>query len=741
MKTLTLSAVLAGRERGGSRRLAGIVLGVAVGVALLLLVLAAHSALGDRAARTTWPLGDHMTAADREIPLTDDTVFVSATGYYGEPDDYFEGTAIQRVMIAATPGSTVAVPGVGAPPRPGEFYASPALQQLLAETPSDQLGDRYGNLVGTIEPAGLLGPEQLLAVVGATVDEVAAYRGAAVREELTGSTYPNQNYQIIAIVGGIAVLFPVVVLISIVTKLGQAARTERFATIRLIGAEPRLVAKLAGLEALLPALVGAVAGIALFFALRPLAALVPIEGSRFYVTDLSVPWLVAAGVACGTAALAALVAYLTALRADLGPLGGSRDQRERAPRWYSLVPLCIGAGVLTAQAVMVTLGLPVPMPSVLILGGFVLVTIGLLVAGPYIARLVSRVGVARTKGAASLLAMSRIARHPRAVFRSVSGLMLALFVVTVFAVGSTTEEEPVIADAPASELVPLDALVMGLGAGIDVTAAETRQALAADVAALSEVEGVARTILVYWTDADVPSRDGFVMTAGDARSLGLRVAEGEEGRLLVDSAYFAGYATGVPAETSPVTAAEEVAAYPSLAVVVADGSPGSLERARTAVVASDIPLAGAPATRAEGADAASTSWAARYSSLAWVGIVIATLISVVSLAISTIASMLDRKRVLGLLRLSGMPAATLRRMILVETALPLASVFLLTIGLGFVAAWAVVVGLSGGYRDVRLPDASYLGLLGICFALAAIAILVVFRSVRAELPLAATRFE
>lgn len=753
MKTLTLASVLAGRERGGSKRLAGIVVGVAVGVALLLLVLAAHAALGARSERTTWPFGDTMTAADRATPLTDGTVIVRATGYYGEPDDYFEGAAIQRVTIAATAGSTVSVPGVGVPPRPGEFYASPALQQLLAETPADQLGNRYGRLVGTIEPAGLLGPQQLLAVVGATPDEVTGQLGANVRTELTGATYPNANYRIIAIVGGIAVLFPVVVLISIVTQLGQAARTERFATIRLIGAGPRLVARLAGLEALVPALVGGVAGIALFFALRPLAALVPIEGSRFYVSDLSVPWPTAAGVACGTAVLAALVAYVTALRADLGPLGASRDTRERAPRWYSLAPLGLGAALLTAQALMATLGIQAPMTSAMILGGFVLVTVGLVLAGPYIAGLVSRVGVARTRDAASLLAMSRIARHPRAVFRTVSGLVLALYVVTVFAVGATTEDAPVVADAPASEIVPPDALVVsfdagtdggveaGIDAGIDVTAEESRDALAADVAALAAVDGVARAILVDWTDADATAGGGYVMNAGDARALGLSVAAGESGRVLVDRWYFDGHATGVPATTSPATAAEDAAAYPALAVVTTDGRPGSLERARTAVVASDIPLTGTPVTRAEGAVAASTGWAARYSSLAWVGIVIATLISVVSLAISTIASMIDRKRVLGLLRLSGMPAATLRRMILVETALPLASVFALTIGLGFVTAWGVVVGLSGGGRQVRLPDASYLGLLGICVALAAVAILAVFRSVRSELPLAATRFE
>jgi hypothetical protein len=45
----------------------------------------------------------------------------------------------------------------------------------------------------------------------------------------------------------------------------------------------------------------------------------------------------------------------------------------------------------------------------------------------------------------------------------------------------------------------------------------------------------------------------------------------------------------------------------------------------------------------------------RFADLVHLHILIATLISAVSLAASTIAAVLDRKRALGLLRLMGMP--------------------------------------------------------------------------------------
>ncbi|GAA2844353.1 FtsX-like permease family protein [Leucobacter komagatae] len=745
MRALTLGWVLASRERGGLKRLGGIAAGVAVGVALLLLVLAAYQALGDRSARSTWPLDSAFkTGQVAELEFGDDTVWVAPSGMLGGAGDYFNGEAITRVSIAATPDSTVAVPGIDRAPRPGEYYASPALAALIDAAPADQLGDRFGTRIGTVGPEALLGPETKLAIVGEDAATVEPLLGASLHTELSGIRFPSPAYAMIAIVGGIAVLFPVAVLISIVTKLGQAARAERFSTIRLIGASPRLVAVLAGLEAMIPALLGAIAGIGLFFAVRPLAALVEIEGSRFFLSDLSVPVWAMVLAALGTALLAGVVAFLTALRAGLGPLGGSREQRERRPRWWSLVPLALGAAVIAAPAVAAS-GLDIGVPDIAILVGFVLITVGIVLAGPWLAAVVSGAGAARARSAAGVLAMRRIARHPRATFRSVSGLVLALFVVTVFAVGTTTETAEEVADVPPTELVPVDALTASVGIEVDAgrqTAGLTR---------VAETQGVDRVISVGWYDAEAAGSNvpegadealfsgGFVMEADDARAIGLDPGTAEW--LWLEQPYFSNFELGRDIDTIGVPAAAAETATPTLVMVLTDGQPGSLERARTAMTTNDLSLSTLPATRAESTDAGATRFARQYVSLAWIGILIATLISVISLSVSTIAGMIDRRRQLGLLRLSGMPAATLRRMIVIETALPLATVFLITIGLGFLTAWAVVVALSGGDRQVTLPDASYLGLVGVCLGLAAVAILVVFRSVRSELPLAATRFE
>lgn len=739
--TLTLGWVLAAGERGGGRRLIGIAAGVAIGVALILLILAAYTGLGDRTERATWAVGGEPI--DLSSALGDGEVLVAVDGVSNAPDR-FGDAEIVRVSIAATPSSTVEIPGIPTAPAPGSYYASPALAKLIDEVPADELGDRYGTRAGIVSRAGLAGPDSLLAIVGVDADRMRATHSGVLRTELTGFRYPGANYQVVAIVGGIAILLPVAVLISIVTKLGQASRIERFSTIRLLGAGPRKVAGLAALESAAPALVGALLGILLFWALRPLAALVPIEGSRFFVSDLHVPWPTALLVALGVALFASLVAYATVLRSGFGPLGASREAQERRPGWIALIPLLVGIAVLLAPvaAHVLSLSIPVGGGTAGFVGGFLLTALGIVVAGPYLSHVVSRAAARRARGAAGVLALHRIAQHPRSTFRSVSGLVVALFIVTVFAVGSTAESSGTeLSAALATVRVPADAL----------TAYVADTAAPADTAArletIAATSGVERAMLAEWIDDTTlpgydPGDGAYLLRAADALALGLELPAGtSNGYVQVETRYFDWYSSSDPVMTAPASEEQAASAKPSFLIVLAEGGKGALERARTAMITSGLPFSSPPTTLREQAESGNQSWAAQYAGLAWVGILVAMLISVVSLAVSTAASMVDRARVLGLLRLSGMPASVLRRMIVVETALPLGAVFLVSIGLGFTASWALVVGLTDGRRGVTLPDPAYLGLLGICFALAALAIGAVFRSVRSELPISSTRFE
>jgi len=734
---LTLTWLVAGRARGGRARLIGTATGVAVGVALLLLILGAYNGLTDRAERSTWTylsngVNAAITSGQSPITLSDDRVLAASMSATGTAADLFDGHVITRVDIAATADSTVKVPGVGTPPSPGEYFASPALADLIAAHPADELKDRYGVQAGIITTDALASPDSLVVVVGAEQNQLAALSRVVQLSQFQGFAYPGENYRVAAIVGGIAVLFPIVVFIGIVTRLGQAARAERFAALRLMGATPHRVAAIAGIETGATSLLGAMIGVALFWLLTPVAALVPIEDGQFFVSDLHVNAATTAVIAVGTVLVAAAVAYLTTRTVGIGPLGASRELREQRPRVIAVAPLLAGVVILGTTAALSAASLSIPRIDVILIGGFIIVAVGLLLAGPVLTAWVSRLGAAGARSAAAVLAMNRIRQHPGVTFRAVSGLVLAVFIVSVFAAAATTARTEAVFAAGPDERIPATALVGHVNYG---TAKPSQEDIAAQIALIATLGGVRAVIA-----ATSHSTDGLILTAADAVCLGLTVPGGT-GLVRVDSSYFTNMPVDSPVVVEPVSDDIAAEARPASIIVLTDGSTGSLERARTALVTSELPLWMPPTTRAEAAASGLQTWIRRYAGLANIGILIATLISAVSLVVSTIAGILDRRRVLGLLRLTGMPATTLRKMLLAEAAIPIATVFALCIGLGFLVAWTLLAGLTQGRRTVSWPDADYYITIAVSLALAATAVIATFRTARQSTGIAATRFE
>ncbi|WP_166793172.1 FtsX-like permease family protein [Cryobacterium lactosi] len=119
----------------------------------------------------------------------------------------------------------------------------------------------------------------------------------------------------------------------------------------------------------------------------------------------------------------------------------------------------------------------------------------------------------------------------------------------------------------------------------------------------------------------------------------------------------------------------------------------------------------------------------------------ATFIAAFSLAISGVAAVLDRKRVLGLLRLLGMPVSEFRRIVSYEAAVPLLAVVALSSGLGLIVAQLILVGLTNGSRTIGWPDPLFLVALVISAALAVSAVVTTFGAIRRKTEVTSTRFE
>ena len=340
MSRIALTRLLVANDRSARRRLVGIVAGVMVGVALFLMLLAAAQAFPERSMRSTWASIALQPGLSQQSSHTDlqpdhvlkDSELAVASGFDIVDD---QPITVLRVALPESGTTSVRVPGSDVVPKQGEYLASPALAKRIASLPADQLGDRYGKQVGVLAPDAVEGPDSMVAVVGTdpgTVASSQAYIPPQVVTSFQGVPYENEAYRIATLIGAIAVLVPALLLVGIVTDLGAAQRAERFATLRLIGATPQQVARTAALEIGATTFVGALAGVALYLALIPLAAQITLKSSRFYYSDLLRSPVNAVIAVVVTTAGAAAVAWWRTRRADLGPLGGSRERTERRDR-------------------------------------------------------------------------------------------------------------------------------------------------------------------------------------------------------------------------------------------------------------------------------------------------------------------------------------------------------------------------------------------------------------------------
>lgn len=665
-------------SRGIWGRLAAIAAGVAAGVLVVLMLIAGAGAMEARDLRGAWlhPSGTAVSA-----PSADETVVATGT-------DIFQGHRISR-MDASVPDSGIPLPGISAPPAPGDYLASPALVELITATPADRLGDRYGTFAGEIPAELLPSPDTLAVIVGATPESVAVMRSALAVMPFDGQTFGgNENYQALAVVGAIALLMPAFLLVSVATSLGAAARSERNQTLRTIGASGRFLVRTAAAEAGLSAAIGAAVGIALFFITRPLLTLLRVAGERLPLEDLTVD--------IGTLVLVALVVIVGSVFAATWSARRSGAQAtttqavfERAPRFWRVVPFLVGLLALIGVRVAGS-ALPIP-ATIAVIACFAVLAVGLVIAGPYITYLTGRVYAATATSGAGVLASRRIVRTPAAVFRSVAGLVAATFLVSLFATAVTARAD---ADSFGSDvLLPSDAVAVEFNPASEHPVDE---AVLVDVlAAARQAPGVRDVIVAHG------NVDGTFLTSDDAARLGAAAIPDGPALSVVGGIFSLAPDTAALMSTDLT----HVTGLPVAAVIIrTDGTPAAIERVRTILLTlPDVDPSAGAWTRGEFVSNADTNLAIQFAEIGRFAIVIATLLAASVLVMATIAALYDRRRTLALLRLIGMPTATLRGLITRETLVPLIGVTAIAAGTGYLTAWLLITSLSAD-RTVGWPD-------------------------------------
>ncbi|MGW1449628.1 FtsX-like permease family protein [Micromonospora sp. NPDC002411] len=657
-------AVAGGRE--ALTRLLVIAAAVAVGSGLLLTTLAGVNAVNAQLTRYASIYPNASTAGDVD-PL-----------WWSTRDDYFHGTQIIRIDVAATGPNADTPAGIPSTPGPGEFYASPALRELFAAHPADQLNDRYpGRDLGAVGPAGLTSPDTLLAIVGGTPENVGKLPNAR-QVGSVGDTPALPETTVNLILGVIAggLLFPVLIFIGTATRLSAARREQRFAAMRLVGATPRQISTVAAVEATAAAVVGTAVGFGLFYAFRGPLAGIPFTGMPFFPSDMSLGLLDVLLVALGVPAGAAVAAQVSLRRVRISPLGVTRRVTPGAPRAYRLIPALLGVAVLVFA-----LGFR-PETSdgqtAVFLPGLLLIMAGLVFAGPWLTMVGARVMARYANRPATLIAARRLADNPKAGFRAISGIMLALFVTSV-AVGVITT---IIANRGPAPVGSTDAGTVTTV--FDEKAASVPDTLFTDLHAIT---GVRSATAIRENPNLMNGGETGVIACADLPSTYGRCSEGasviEVPMGLSRWRESASSATVWPAASLTL---DELQRLPVVSIVVGtDGSAAAIERTRTVLeVAFPTFWVGPNVPGDFESDFANTlrGW----EQLANVIIIASLALGGCSLAVSVIGGLTERRRPFSLLRLSGAPVRVLRRVVALESAVPMLAVAAVAIGMGLLAA-------------------------------------------------------
>ena len=737
MIPLGLRLVISG-GREAITRLVVLAVAVGLGVGLLLTAVAATNAV------TTWN--------NRHAWYWTGTAWVPpgpATGvaplWWHPGSDISNGQTISRFDVAATGTSSPVPPGIPRDPGPGQYYASPALAALLRSTLANQLADRYpGPLAGTIGDAALPSPDSLVIIIGRTPAQLAHTPNSAQVTSISttlvgwpvsrteanpkGLTYAPPDpgggasaIDLILSVVALAILAPVLIFIATATRLSAARREERFAAMRLVGATRRQVSLLAATESTVAGILGVAAGFGIFFLLRIPVAGIPFIGQPFFPAELSLSLRDILAVAIGVPVFAAVAARLALRRVHISPLGVARRATPKPLRAWRVVPLLAGLaelGFWTIHGHPASTGGQVQA----FLSSFALVIVGLFIAGPWLTMAAARVMARWTSRPRTLLAASRLADDPRAAFRAVSGLVLALFITTVAVVAIATQNAKDLTrfGSAAEANVLTDQVSQGAGnpgsgaPGMRAGAAGPGPAapVAPLTARLSGIPGV-QGVLVVRADPGLTIRGTFHGLGGPAgvvscAQLATVPALGRcpagAATVAFPAAGFNGPLFGTDATAITWPAANVPASrLDTLGVdainVGTHGSTQAVEQARTVLEnARAYPAVSTLSTLGD-IIAQDNSANSDYQQLANTVILVSLPIAGCTLAAGIAAGLADRKRPFSLLRLTGARLAMLRRVV------ALLSVAAVAIGTGF--AGAAMFASEAQQHPMVAPGAAY----------------------------------
>ena len=610
-------------------------------------------------------------------------------------------------------------------PRPGEYYLSKALADAVAEYPEDNILARFGKntkYLGVIPSEYTASPDALMIVRGASAEEVAesdaftksqgqpSYFADVYRTDANGLKSDAKIDPVAVIVfgvGGTILLFPIVIFVSVATQLGAAQREKRYAALRLIGATKRQVGRVLMLESLLASVVGVIIGLGAFWLLQAPLQDFKMDGMRFNPSDLALTGTQYALIIGLTLGLTTFVNWRRMRRAQISPLGVSRsvEKVKKLRAWRALVP-ALGIAFFAWLSSKpgrdwLDANKESAIPMLLLTAALLLVMFGLILAGGWLTNKLSLLAARWANNASMLIAGKRTAVHSRTIFRSVSGVVLALFAGSFYLTATSGIEglnAQAVKDNGFSQLKRGTAIVIGRSLPGDMAEQLQQKSYITSVATIyprEDGDAIRCQDLAKYTEHTCPNNarlDQFALLNFDA-----------------------------PVVKNVSLINDKVDTNGVKEYLVTLKSDNDIEKLRTLVTAKanqyDLTYA------VSGTDSKKphiNPTIREFADLAYVGIGVTLFVAVASLIVSTIGGLMERRRSLYTLRLSGMRLAQLKRLVMVESVAPLLTTSILSCGFG---VWTGAVFTSTFSTTLKpVLTLTYFAIVGIGLAAAIIGI-------------------
>lgn len=703
-------------------RLVLIMLAVAFGVTILLSFTAYFNALSNNE-KATWTMALSeqfgQTIAEKEIAGVDPVIYQIETDATNLASAELNNNANKSIRVydfAKTGTQSPDLAGLELPD-PGEYYVSPALEAILQANPEADLGSRYGETQIGVLPQDLVPYRDQLWVVRGVAPEALDLEGDALASQTVYTLEPNPvsgtDQAILSVVemviylGVFILLLPVLFLVSISTRLGSVQREQRYAALRLVGVTNGQVVRIIAFESLISTVLGIGIGYLGYVVLYPALTDLALTDMRFWPSDIQVlPWQHVAIIA-GTLLLSLVSNWWGMRHVYTSPLGVSRRQKmEKRPRAWRLLPLIAGCALVVAVILIPSNVIDVANKTFMIILAVVLIMVGLVLATPWLTYRIAGLVAKVTKRPTTLLATRYIKQHARAIARSVSGVILALFAGSFYLIaisGVPALEAASLQDSPDALLKNNTALIKFVEAN---TVESLNEALAqadfvTNYTTISYIDGMyvgqCEVLAQYYQGLECGGDHQFALIGtlienpnvpANQNLRFISYADTEAAALdLVYTAYAAQLGTDL--QTATNTSSNETRFLVSI-------SPEEVDALRTLV----------SQTTGGGAQGISTAYVLssevahapvinqtidQLASLAYLGIVVTMVVATISIVVSTLSGLYERRHSMFTLHLSGMQTDELKQEVLAESLLPLLLTALVSVGLG---AWVACVEVT-----------------------------------------------